>query len=266
MSNFRVLAILCVRNEAVHLRRCLSDLIASNLDVFLIDNGSSDGSREIAEEFWGRGVVGIDDLKWSGAFSLSDQLNAKRKIWKSSDYDWIIHVDADEKLISGTPDRTLYDGILDAHQSGYTHINFHEIVFIPMPGEDFVGQDYTALMSTYYFFQPVYPRLNRAWNRRSGLDNSASGGHRLAGVDLKQYPIDFFLCHYIVLSETQARTKYLNRRFATEDLQRGWHGNRMRINDRNIYLREAPEVRRLDDPLRPTFDLSAPLKEHFWDW
>jgi glycosyltransferase involved in cell wall biosynthesis len=47
----RALAVVCVRNEAIHIRRCLEHLIGSGLEVYLIDNQSTDGTREIASEF-----------------------------------------------------------------------------------------------------------------------------------------------------------------------------------------------------------------------
>jgi hypothetical protein len=43
-------------------------------------------------------------------------------------------------------------------------------VFVPLPGEDFYGHDYASRMSTYYFFQPHYPRLIRAVGAELGFD------------------------------------------------------------------------------------------------
>ncbi len=262
----RVLAIICVRNEAIHLRRSIGYLIASGIDVHLIDNGSTDGSREIAQEFLGRGLVAIDDLPWTGTFSLSEQLAAKQRIIAASNYDWIIHTDADEWLCPPVEGQSLLDGIAEAHQAGCARINFHELVFVPLPGEDFYREDYASLMRTYYFFRPMHPRLNRAWNRKAGLVNTHSGGHQLAGENLRLYPKDFFLRHYIVLSERHGISKYVGRTFAEEDLAKGWHANRLVITAENLRVRPAPGLRRLDDPSRMNFDLSMPLSRHFWHW
>jgi glycosyltransferase involved in cell wall biosynthesis len=260
------LAVLCVRNEAVHIRRCLDDLIASGLEVRLIDNGSSDSTREIAQSYLGSGLLGIDDLPWEGAFSLTDQLAAKRRIIAQSRHDWILHCDADEWLISPTDGQPLIEGLAAADAAGFTYVNFHEAVFVPLPGEDFEREDYAKHMTTYYFFQPYYPRLNRAWRRDAGLENGSTGGHMLSGDQLTRYPTDFILRHYIVLSQDHARRKYLGRRFSDEDRSKGWHGSRVTTTEDNLTLRPLPQLRRLSDPASRNFDLSHPVARHFWEW
>jgi hypothetical protein len=201
-------------------------------------------------------------------FSLSDQLRAKQRVLAASDHDWIIHADADEWLCSPIERQSLLEGLTAADEGGYNCVNFHEIVFIPLPGEDFHADDYASRMSTYYFFQPHYPRLNRAWSRRVKLDNFESGGHTLVGEGLNRSPLDFILRHYIVLSEAHAQAKYIGRRFSDEDRARGWHANRPIITRENLKVKPIPELRRIeDDPAKHNrFDLSMPMTKHFWEW
>jgi len=265
-SMVSALAVVCVRNEAVHIRRCLNDLISSGLEVHVIDNHSTDGTREIAESYLGNGVIAIDDLPWGGSFSLSDQLSAKRQIIAKSGHDWILHCDADEWLVNPTANKSLIEGMTAADKAGFNCINFHELVFIPLPGEDFETIDYAQHMGTYYFFQPSYPRLNRAWRRDIGLDNSASGGHLLSGERVKLYPTNFILRHYIALSEKHARRKYIGRNFSNADVCKGWHGNRLNIDEGNLSFKLSPYLRHLPTPSTQEFDLSCPVTQHFWEW
>jgi glycosyltransferase involved in cell wall biosynthesis len=260
------LAVICIRNEAVHVRRCLSDFIRSGIEVHLIDNGSTDGSIEIAKDFLGRGLIGIEHLPWTGDFSLSDQLRAKERVIAKASHDWIIHADADEWLCSPVDGQSLLDGIVEADAEGCTAVNFHEIVFVPLSGEDFDAEDYSSRMSNYYFFQPNYPRLNRAWNRRANLTNARAGGHKLSGDGLKLFGRDFILRHYIALSEEQARKKYLGRRFSDEDLRKGWHGNRATITQDKLRMKRIPGLKHTANPGSNQFDLSTPLRTHFWEW
>ena len=263
----RALAVVCVRNEVIHIRRCIEHLVGAGLEVYLIDNELTDGTREIASEYLGRGLIGIENLPWKMEFSLSDQLQAKQRVFAASDHDWIVHADADEWLCSPIEGQSLLEGLTAADEGGYTCVNFHEIVFIPLPGEDFYSDDYASRMLTYYFFQPHYPRLNRAWSRRVKLDNSEFGGHILMGEELKRSPLDFILRHYIVLSEVQAQVKYVGRRFSDEDRAKGWHGNRLIITRENLKVKPIPELRRIEDPAKHhRFDLSLPIKKHFWEW
>jgi glycosyltransferase involved in cell wall biosynthesis len=259
-------AIVCIRNEEIHLRRCLTHLIDEGIEVYLIDNGSTDGSRGIAEEFRGRGLIGIEDLPWHGAFSLADQLRAKQKVIERLKHDWVIHNDVDEWLCSPLQGQSLLQGIQAADTEGYNYINFHEIVFVPLQQENFYTPDYFRRMSTYYFFQPNYPRLNRARKRSANLDDFRSGGHRLAGADLRKFPLDFYLRHYMILSERHAREKYLGRVYAPEDCSMNWHATRRMIRPGQLVVKEVPELRHLSDPVVHAFDLSAPVKRHFWFW
>ena len=195
-------------------------------------------------------------------------MRAEQRVFAGSDHDWVVHADADEWLCSPIEGQSLLEGLAAADASGYNCVNFHEIVFVPLPNEDFHAEDYASRMSNYYFFQPSYPRLNRAWKRRAAFDNSRSGGHLVAGEGLNRLPLDFILRHYIVLSEAQARSKYLGRRYSEEDLAKGWHHNRVNLAHDNFKVKSIPALRRLEgDPSQHhVFDLSAPVKTHFWQW
>jgi glycosyltransferase involved in cell wall biosynthesis len=91
----------CVRNEVIHIRRCIEHLVDSGLEVYLIGNESTDGTREIASEFLGRGLIGIENLPWAMEFSLSDQLRAKQRVFAALDHDWIVHADAGDQVSKG---------------------------------------------------------------------------------------------------------------------------------------------------------------------
>jgi glycosyltransferase involved in cell wall biosynthesis len=262
-----VLAIVCARNEQLHIHRCVGDLIAGGCEVVVIDNDSTDGTRAIAETFRGRGLIETRKLPWEGSFSLTSQLRAKRHVIEGAAHDWILHADADEWLVSPKPDEALVQAISRADAQGFNVVNFHECVFIPRPGEDYCGPGYAERMRDYYFFQPHYPRLNRAWRRDAALDNSASGGHVLTGAAINLSPQDLILRHYIVLSEAHARAKYVSRTFHAEDLARQWHGNRVNINADNIRLRTHPAMRQLHSTSdHSQFDLTQPVQKHYWEW
>ncbi len=262
-----ILAIVCVRNEAFHVERCIRDLIAGGCEVRLIDHASTDGTVERAESFLGRGLLGIEHLPWKGAFSLSEQLRAKRALVEAAVHDWIIHVDADEWLVSPVPAQTLGQAIAAADAEGFNVVNFHECVFIPLPGEDYRRPDYSSHMRDYYFFEPIYPRLNRAWRRDAALDNTLAGGHVVSGEGIRRSPRDLILRHYIVLSQEHAREKYLGRVFSSEDLNKKWHDSRVIDDGKDVRLRTHPAMRRIPDVERhDQFDLSRPVALHFWEW
>ena len=262
-----ILAIVCIRNEVFHVERCLRDLIAGGCEVCLIDHASTDGTVEQAKSFLGSGLLKIEHLPWSGVFSLSDQLRAKQALVETAVHDWIVHADADEWLVSPVPGQTLSDAIAAADTDGFNVVNFHECVFIPLPGEDYRHPDYSSRMRDYYFFEPTYPRLNRAWRRDAALDNTWAGGHVVRGEAVRRSPRDLILRHYIVLSQAHAREKYLGRVFSSEDLNKKWHDSRVIDEGKDVRLRTHPAMRKVPDVERhDQFDLSRPVDRHFWEW
>ena len=266
-ANVTAVAIVGVRNEALHLRSCVRDFIREGVDVILIDNDSTDGSvTAIAQEFLGKGSLSIERLPWRGAFSLSEQLTLKMKLIDTVPHDWVIHADADEWLQAPGEYGSLIEGIRAADEAGYNCINFLEFVFMPRPGENFEVADNRSLMRHYYFFAPFHPRLIRAWKRSAGLDNRKDGGHSLTGKEIRLFPRDFILRHYIVLSGSHALRKYLGRKFAVEDIANDLHGNRRNFNHQNLSIRSGLPLLTLDDPQSLAFSTACPMHLHFWDW
>ena len=127
-------AILCVRNESLHIRRSLSDLVHQGIEVAVIDHESTDGTFEICEEFAGTGLLSIDRLKWGGVYDQTAQLKAKARIVEKLRHDWIIYTDADEWLQSPVEGETLLEGLDRITENGFNVINFEEFVFLPHHG------------------------------------------------------------------------------------------------------------------------------------
>jgi glycosyltransferase involved in cell wall biosynthesis len=261
-----VLAIVCVRNESVHVTRCLSDLIADDVDVVLIDNESTDDTVAKARGFLGRGLRAIETLPWRGAFSLSEQLSRKAAIAASAPHDWIIHADADERFEPPAGFGAMREALGTAQAAGYNCVNFSELVFAPVRDEQFTFDHYADVMRTYYFFEPKRPHFMRAWRRELAAHLPEHGGHVLRGSRVRLFPVDFVLRHYIALSERHAVEKYCERRFSEADLAKGWHGNRLAIPSSAFRLEPRPELRTLASPPSREYDLRAPQRTHYWEW
>jgi len=69
-SNFNVVALLTIRNEALYLEKCLEHLYQQGINTCVIDNNSTDNSLDIAKSFINRGVVQIETLPFEGYFDL----------------------------------------------------------------------------------------------------------------------------------------------------------------------------------------------------
>lgn len=264
---FKAVAVMAVANEEVHIESALRDLIGDGLDVILIDHDCTDRTVALARPFLGRGLLWIERLPWTGQFSIAEQLEAKWRAVDRVDHDWIVHVDADEWLSAPEPGQTLLDGLRAADAAGYNAVHFNEFVFVPRRDEDLCAADYRRRSTRYYFYQSQYPYLLRAWKHRCGLDNRPFGGHLIAGP-VRQYPVDFPLRHYIALSETQARRKYLDRSFAQSEVTQGFHYDRVGLTPVSLRFPADDDrhVRTLEHWSSKRFDVTAPVSEHFWRW
>ena len=273
MSGPSLLAVVCARNEELQIERCLHTLIRQGFDVVLVDHGSTDRTRERAESFLGRGLLRIDLLAWEGHFSLSAQLRCKQQILESMKHDWVAHFDADEgpQAASGWAD--LQQVVRAADAADFNCINFDEFVMLPPPKapERDPQQPFSGEFRHYYYFRPSHPRLMRLWRRDAGFSNLAAGGHRLQGADVRCFPQDQLLKHYIVLSRQAALKKYLPRVFGSEDLERGWHRNRVSIQADALEAYfdgrgTEGKLHCLSSPEATDVDRSSPQSTHFWEW
>jgi glycosyltransferase involved in cell wall biosynthesis len=263
----KALAIACVRNEEVHVRNLVGGLIRDGLDVILIDHNSTDRTVTIASEFLGNGLLEIRPLPWKGVFSLREQLQEKWACAERGDHDWIVHVDADEWLTSPRDGQRLIEAIREVDNAGYNCIDFNEFVFVPLPGEDLSSEDYRRTSDRYYFYRNAYPFLQRAWKKLAGLDNRPGAGHLLTG-DVRMFPEEFIMRHYIVLSEEHALAKFTGRLFDPYEVIDGWHLDRLTAKPENLGFPAAgdPRLHVQSNGTRHQFDTSRPRKQHYWKW
>jgi glycosyltransferase involved in cell wall biosynthesis len=261
-----ICAVMAVRNEAPYLRVLLPLLASQQIEVAILDNGSNDESREICLSHWNDPVIMIKQIPYRGFFSLSDQLDAKQRLYDQIRHDWVIHHDADELFEHFSPGLTLRDAIREADEYGSNVLNFDEFVFLPEMGRDYFTSNYYKEITGYYYFLPERNRLNRAW-KRAAVDTMSAGGHRLSGDQLSIYPINHILRHYIVLGYEHARQKYLNRKFDDRDLEHGWHANRLNFTEGKLTLPESSRfLFRLDSYKSKAFCRDQPASRHYWDW
>ncbi len=258
-----VLAVMASRNEAGYIEHALQRVIDEGMEVVLLDNGSVDGTREIAERYLGAGLLRIEDQPFTGTFELEEQMRRKDAIIAGAPHDWIVHVSPDEWLHS-TSDATLPE-FLEREVAPRTQVvDFVEYVFLPPVGVDMFGEDIRIIATSYYCFAPAPLRLMRAWRRGTPVSLVQSAGHRFQELDPEAVHAEpQVLRHYIGLSWSHAIEKRAARVYNAADLARGWHGNRLELRAARPVtghpaLRNAEpwSVRELDD--------SAPMRHHFW--
>lgn len=265
-SPLRICALIAARNERAYLQTLLPLLAAQDIDVAILDHGSSDGSASLYEEFRGQPVIRVEHLPDTGVFSLSAQLQAKQQLAESLPHSWLVHHDADEWLHHRIGVGTLRDCIESAAEEGANAVNFEEFVFLPHP-EQTNTDNPIANNLHYYYFLKESNRLNRAFHRSLNGSNGISGGHRISSPDLKMASITHVLRHYIARSQEHIVEKYGTRRFCPEELAAGWHRKRQGIPADNLRIPlHSPNLRQLPHHQHPELNRSHPVNEHYWWW
>jgi len=120
-SGFSVVAIIAAHNEADVIEHVVRDLVTQNIQVYFLDDGSTDATSLLVEHFVGHGVIAVERLSppdqsaksfdWAGILARKAQLSAEL------DADWFIHHDADEFRHQADREQVVVevDGIIVAH-------------------------------------------------------------------------------------------------------------------------------------------------------
>lgn len=277
----RIVAILASYNEQRFIRACLEHYLQQGIEVYLLDNDSTDGTLDIAREYLGRNLIGIERIPRNGMYVWQDILKRKEEIADRLKADWLMHADPDEIRVAPDSSQTLAEAIADVDRQGYNAINFMEYTFIPVrESSEHDNDGFQDTMKWYYPFAQRHPhRLNtwkkqpRRWrgpkalmreimcNKRlpPSVNLHNSGGHIVNFPGIRPYPTDFKLKHYIVLSLDHAIQKYVKKVYAPKEVESA-HGWRATVQEHDFLLPSQNQMRfyTSDDELDP----SNPLKEH----
>ncbi len=112
-----------VKNEAANLKKCLQSVSGVCEEIIIVDTGSTDNTREIAQMYTNK----IFDFTWNGDFSA-----ARNKALEKASGQWILHLDADEALAAETA------GQIRSFLSASTQDGVNVIVRNYQPKEDMV--------------------------------------------------------------------------------------------------------------------------------
>lgn len=229
-TDFRVLAILAVRNEIDIIVPSVRRLLDQGIDVHVIDDWSEDGTWEALRALGAGNRLRCErfpDSGPSGAFQWERLLQRKEEIAASSRADWVIHQDADEIRESPWPGISLRDGLYRVENAAFNAVDHTVIDFKPTDDSFLPGSDFGSHFSHFDFGRrPGHFVQIKAWKPGGGkVDLAASGGHEAAFEGRRVFPYKFLLRHYPFRSTRQAESKLAERklRFDAAERARGWH-------------------------------------------
>lgn len=225
----RVCAIMSAYNEADVIHESIQKLIQQEVDVYLLDNGSTDDTVEIANQFLNKGLIKVERCVFTEngkeVYDWTALLKRKEELSRQLDYDWFMHVDADEIRYSPWAHRNLREGIELVDQMGFNLINFRLFNF-RLTHEKSADQSIEEALKHYSAVEQFNRMQVKAWKKSSGIDLVSHAGHLALLPQPKIFPIRFIHKHYPVRSIEQGTRKIIKERLArysTSDRRKGWH-------------------------------------------
>ena len=263
-ENLKIVALITMRNESKYIERCIKHLYDQGVYCYIIDNDSIDNSKEIAEKYLGKGVLGVERFPYPGFFSLKEILKNEERLAKEIDADWFMHYDSDEIREAPLPYKNLKDAIIEVDRRGYNAINFDEFAFTPTSdSESFEGKDFVSGMKYYYYLAKWKAPIHiKCWKKTMDIKLAESGGHDADFPGRKLFPTNFILRHYPVLSKKHAIEKYCKRKYDEKETKINWHAKRSTVQEKEIELPSRDILKKYNFDRK--WDKSDPWKLHYF--
>lgn len=261
-DSFKVLAIMHFYNEADILDITILYLLSQELDIYLVDNWSDDGSFEIAQhykEIYPERVF-LEQFPTEGSNTYYDwyhQLERTEEIAAKMDYAWYMHYDVDEMRMGAWKNKTLRETVYYIDKLGFNAID-NIVIDFKLTQND----DHNIFMSDTYFdfrYSTTDFHHRKTWKKIDKLDLKKTGGHIAKFQNPKIFPLKILNRHYPFRSIEQAYKKvFIDRkpRFEKENKERGWHGHYDQIVKKEDLLADKNKLILWDETVRDKYYIS----------
>lgn len=193
-----LIGFICCYNEADIIEEVLRFYKRARVPVVFIDNGSNDGTAEIARRHVGGEV--LEYLRHeTEEYDLKELLDLC--LARSERYapQWIMHIDADHLYEPGPGYVSFHEQVKDAERRMCNVIDFDEYVFLPTTA-DGPGEPQVYERMKHYAFRGLveanlpnelgpFLRQPRMYRHQAGMNISDDGGHTIF------YPNDLMRAH-----------------------------------------------------------------------
>lgn len=240
-----VLAIISQFNEVDIIEPVVKHLLHQEVDVYVIDNWSNDGSYEavkkLASAYPNRVSLERFPKHNTHKYEWEKILQRVTEIAKDKPhYRWIISNDADEIRWSPWPDISLQKTISFIDHLGFNVIDFTVFNFYPTKDGFERGVDPLEFFEYGDFGHEGWHFMQlKAWRNHPEADIAASSGHLVKIPGPKIFPLKFLLGHYPLRSNAQARKKIFQDRkprFIADERKRGWHSHYDKIDENKNFI------------------------------
>jgi len=202
----KIVCMLPVFNTSDFIGEVIENILSHQLDLVILDNGSTDGTYEICKKYSNQNNVKLlqikdDSMEWFRILKILYDM----ALLESPD--WVIRIDNDEIFESGIKGVSLRDAIIKVDSEGYNTIHFDWFEFF-LTDDDNESKVKVAERMKYYSWQNDF--LYRAWKVVPGVAPEFGWGQIPVFPKYQKYkiyPRKFVARHYRYRSIEQAKEK-----------------------------------------------------------
>jgi glycosyltransferase involved in cell wall biosynthesis len=223
MSRLRSLGVLLCYNDGDLLEESITHLLEQGHDVIVWDHDSTDETPGVLKRFRADLLEIRHVPREFDFYELYPAMSRHLIENYVSDYDWISWPDQDEFLEGPARDRSYYEYVAEANDSGVDWIEFNNFNFW-CTDEDDPGVPETTQRVRHYSLWPDCPPRIRSWRAR--VTNIREFNHNpLDGTPAQRR---FNLRHYPMRSPSQMRARVLRDRAGLRRGPMNFHYENMR--------------------------------------
>jgi len=245
----KILACGVVYNEIDILPYLLDHFKSQEVEVFIFDNFSTDGTWEYLQD----NRIACERLESDGKFSLVQFIIRMTEKWKEVKPDWCIYSDADEFPLT-FQFSSLKKLIEDRDKKGFNVIRQTRLNFRPTGTEDFSLGEPRKIYRYYFINFPDgkgHPQCERIFKYCDGINLVDSGGHIVKGFDKRVSieSLDNPIFHYSMRENAKEKTlQSFNRRMRDEETVRlRWNVHYKKFIDENKWIWSKDELSSIEN-------------------
>jgi len=254
MEKLKILACLCVYNEMDILPNLLDHLKSQDIDVFVFDNYSTDGTWEYLK----KNGIDYEKLDTGEKLDLGKIIEAKMRKWNEVKPDWCIYQDADEFPLT-SEFSTLRELIEDRDKKGFDVINQLRVTFLPVGEEIFDGKSPRETFHYYdknYWFSSTNACSDRIFKYKKGIRLSGGAHHILFSLRRSKEGLDNVIFHYPYREFAKRQVEERKSRSLESEVKRGLHKHYFESYPKGfIWSKEGKgDIRNFEDPLHKFYE------------
>jgi SAM-dependent methyltransferase len=247
---FCVVAFVPTYNEADVIEETIAALADDGIEVYVIDNWSTDETYAIVERRFGNGVLGAERFPPAGPDTVYDWpaiIERTEELALELDADWYLHVDADERRRPPWPGMTLRNAFYVVDRRGFNCIDHTVLDFVPVDEGFRQGDDVERYFRHFRFgTRPGHFVQIKAWkNLGFRVDRARYYAHDTMFPGKRLFPYKFLNKHYPFRSRAHGRRKVFDERlprYPPEAVARGVHSHYQGLERDHGFVAEKEEL------------------------